>query len=270
MTADRFDLLLAQRLILRDLDGFIDRRIRRIHGRRVAELLHELLARRGEGVETALEGLRLQYPGYAEEIERRFIRRTALRLEEWEYATMRRDGLIGAELHSVLMQDIASRRAEAEGRPVLDVAVQKDELVRRFPLFAGMEDGLLRKLIRTLRTRYVNAGDIVIRKDGAIRSVYFVASGAIELEAAGQTWRLGPGEMFGQLSILTSRRRRTEAKAITPTILLVLDEVRFRRVLKRSPGLRAAVIESARKRGLAEDLLKLPEFAGEAAPREAA
>jgi hypothetical protein len=30
-------------------------------------------------VDPALEGLRLQYPGYAEELERRFIRRTAPR-----------------------------------------------------------------------------------------------------------------------------------------------------------------------------------------------
>jgi CPA1 family monovalent cation:H+ antiporter len=183
---------------------------------------------------------------------------------------MRRDGLIGAELHAVLMQDISTRRAEAEGRPQLDVAVQKTELVRRFPLFAGIEDGQLKQLSRVLRTRYVNAGDIIVRKEGTVRSVYFVASGAVELEAAGQTWRLGPGEMFGQLSILTARRRRTEAKAITPTILLVLDEARFRRILKRSAGLREAVIESARKRGMAEDLLKLPEFAGAEGPREVA
>jgi monovalent cation:H+ antiporter, CPA1 family len=103
-----------------------------------------------------------------------------------------------------------------------------------------------------------------------VRSVYFIASGAVELEAAGQTWRLGRGEMFGQLSILTSRRRRTEARAITPTILLVLDEARFRRLLRRSAGLRAAVLESAEKRGLAEDLTKLPEFAGTEGPLRAA
>ena len=43
MTADRFELLLLQRLILRDLDGFIGGRIRRIHGRRVAEQPQEPL-----------------------------------------------------------------------------------------------------------------------------------------------------------------------------------------------------------------------------------
>ena len=160
MTADRFELLLSQRLILRDLDAFIDGRIRRIHGRRVADLLQELLTRRIEAVETALEGLRLQYPGYAEELERRFIRRTALRLEEREYAAMREDGLIGAEVYTTLMQDLGARRAAAEHRPRLDIAVRRAELVRQFPLFADLEDAALRRLGRALQTRYVNAGDV--------------------------------------------------------------------------------------------------------------
>ncbi len=269
MMANRFELLLSQRLILRDLDGFIDRRIRRIHGRRVAELLHELLARRTETVETALEGLRLQYPGYAEELERRFIRRTALRLEEQEYAMMRGDGLIGAELHAALVQDIAARRAAAEGRPRLDVAVEKAELVRRLPLFEGMDDALLRQLIGALRTRYVDAGEIILRKEAPARSVFFVASGAVELTAAGQAIRLGRGEMFGQLAILTARRRPAEVRALTPSILLVLDEARFRKLLGRSAGMRAAVLESARRRGLADDLSRLAEFGGTDLPREA-
>lgn len=103
MTADRFELLLSQRLVLCDLGAFIDGRIRRIHGRRLADLLHELLSRRIEAVETILEGLRLQYPSHAEKLEHRFIRRTALRLEEREYATMHDDGLINGEIHAQLM-----------------------------------------------------------------------------------------------------------------------------------------------------------------------
>lgn len=144
MTADRFELLLSQRLILRDLDGFIDGRIRRIHGHRVADLLLELLSRRFDTVETALQGLRLQYPGYAEELERRFIRRTALRLEEREYTIMREDGLVGEELYSVLLQGISARRAEAEARPRLDIALKGPDLVRQFPLFADLDEDALK------------------------------------------------------------------------------------------------------------------------------
>jgi monovalent cation:H+ antiporter, CPA1 family len=255
MTADRFEFLLSQRLILRDLDMFIDGRIRRIHGRRVADLLQELLSRRIEMVETALEGLRLQYPGYAEELERRFIRRTVLRLEEREYAAMRDDGLIGAEVYTTLAQDLAARRSAAEKRPVLDIAPQRSELVRQLPLFADLDDATLKQLGRAFQTRYANADDILIRKDNIAKRVFFIASGAVELQVAGQTWRLGPGEMFGQMSILMQRPRRALVRAIAPSTLLILDEDRFRRLLKRSGALQQAVRASAEKRGIAPERL---------------
>ncbi len=258
LTADRFELLLSQRLILRDLGTFIDGRIRRIHGRRVADLLHELVSRRVEGVETALEGLRLQYPGYAEELERRFIRRTALRLEAREYDVMREDGLIGAEVHTTLMQDLAARRAGAERRPELDIALQRSELVRQFPLFVDLEEAALRRLGRSLQTIYVNAGRIIMQRESPAESVFFIASGAVELESAGQTWRLGRGEMFGQMAILARRPRRAQVRAIAPSTILVLDEARFRRLLARSPALQEAVRDSAEKRGIAPEAL-MPE-----------
>ncbi|MEM5500340.1 cation:proton antiporter [Ahrensia kielensis] len=262
MTADRFELLLSQRLILRDLDAFIDKRIRRIHGRRVAELLHELVARRVEALETALEGLRLQYPGYAEKLERRFIRRTALRLEEREYSIMREDGLIGAEIYTALMQDLNVQRAATEKRPSLDVAIQRLELVQRFPLFIGMDDSALKKLGRSLKTVYVNSGELIIDKDDPATSVYFIASGAVELESAGQTWRRGGGEMFGQIAILTKKAVRTQVRAIAPSTLLALDADRFRRLLARSPAIQQAIRNSAKERGIDPDALIAKEQSG--------
>ena len=257
MTADRFEMLLTQRLILRDLGGFIGRRIRRIHGRRVADLLDELLKRRTESIETALEGLRLQYPGYAEELERRFIRRTALRLEEREYTAMREDGLIGEELYTVLMQQIVERRAAAEGRPKLDIALRGQDLVRQFPLFSDLDEAVLKRLGRALRTRYVNAGDIIVSKDNPATSVYFISSGAVELESAGHSMRLGRGDMFGQLAMLMKKPRRIEVRVLSPSTLLALDESRFRRLLKRSEAMRESVRLSAEKRGIDPSALLL-------------
>ncbi len=250
MTADRFEFLLSQRFILQDLGGFIDGRILRIHGRRVADLLSELLARRIEAVETALEGLRLQYPGYAEELERRFIRRTALRLEEREYTVMREDGLVGAELYTALMQGVAEKRWAAEGRPHLDIALQRSEFVREFSTFSDLDEVTLKRLGRVLRTRYVNAGDLVAARNSAPKSVFFIASGAVELKTGGQSRRLGRGEMFGQMAILTKKPFRAEVRAIAPSTLLVMDETRFRRLLDRSEALQQAVHASAEKRSI--------------------
>ena len=257
LTADRFELLLNQRFVLRDLHSYIETKIRRIHGRRVADLLHELLRRREDETEAALDGLRLQYPGYAEKTERRFLRRIALRLEEREYDILLADGIIGAELHTTLQQGLATARHEADLRPHLDLAVQKSDLVRQFPLFTDMDDDSRKRLARALRTRYVQPGDVLRRKRDTPREVCFIATGAVEIETAGHRLRLGRGDMFGQLSLLSRQTPRAQVTAISHTTLLVLDEPRFRRLLKRSQSLRDAVLKSAEKRGLGVASLQL-------------
>lgn len=257
MTADRFEILLNQRLTLRDLHSYIDGKIRRIHGRRVADLLHEILSRREEETQTALDGLRLQYPGYAEEIERRFLRRTSLRLEEQEYDILFADGLIGKELHTNLKQELAAKRLRVEARPALDLAVQKDELVRQFPLFSGMDDKQRERLAGSLKARYVQPGEVLMRKGETPREVCFIASGAVEVETAGQKSRLGRGDMFGQLSLLSRQTRRTQVTAISHSTLLVLDEARFRRLLSRNESIRTAVRASAEQRGISLEHLDL-------------
>ena len=253
VSADRFEVMLNQRMILRDLHGYIDDKIRRIHGKRVVELLHDVLERREAETDAALEGMRLQYPGYAEQLERRFIRRTALRLEEREYDQLRADGLIGSELHGTLRQRIARDRARSDRRPRLDLAVQKTELVRRFPLFTDMDAEARRRLARGLLTVYAAPGDVLFRKGDEPRRIYFIASGAVEMETAGQKQRLGRGEMFGQIALLKRRRRRAQVTAISPCTLLALDEARFRRLLQRNPQIQDAVLETARRRGVALD-----------------
>jgi CPA1 family monovalent cation:H+ antiporter len=255
-TADRFEVLLTQRLALADLHALIDRRIRRIHGRRVGEILHELLERREEEVAEALEALRLQYPGYAEELERRFVRRAALRFEAREYDQLRDDGLIGPELHATLTAGVQAALDRLDRRPALDLAIRKVEVLDQFPLFADLDDAARRRLARALVTRYAEPGEVLMRRDAPPRRVTFVASGAVEAETAGVSHKLGRGEMFGQLSMLAKGRRRTQVRAIAHCTLLELDEARFLRLLRRSPALRDAVQESAARRGAT---LALPE-----------
>ena len=142
------------------------------------------------------------------------------------------------------------RRGAAKADMARDMALQRTELVRQFPLFTDLGEAALKRLGRALETRYVNPGDVIIRKDTQAKSVFFISSGAVEMESAGQTWRFGRGEMFGQLAILMNKTRRAEVRAIAPCTLLVLDETRFRRLLGRSTALRQAVRTSAEARGI--------------------
>lgn len=252
-TADRFEYLVALAPILRALHGFIDTRIRRIHGKRVGDLLHDLLERRMEETDRGLDGLRLQFPGYAEELERRLIRQIALSQEEREYAALVDDGLIGPELRHALATGIGARRADLARRPELDLAIQRMALVAAFPLFADMPVDRRKLLMREMRTVYVTPGTVLLRRDETPRRVWFIVSGAVEQVRGPHVTRLGPGEMFGHLALLKRAMRRGQTTAIAHSTLLTLDDGRFLEMLKADATLRQAVLSSAEKRGVALD-----------------
>ncbi|MCX7644181.1 MAG: cation:proton antiporter [Rhodobacteraceae bacterium] len=254
-TARRLEVLLAERMVLGELHGFIDSRISALYGARVSELLHELLERRMTEAAAALEALRQQFPNHTAEMERWLIRRTALQLEEREYEALTAEGLIGPELRASLAAEIAQRRAALARRPRLDLRVGRADLVRCFPFFADMEEPQLRHLARALRTVYVRPGRVLIPRGTQPRQVGFIVSGAVEaIPASGEPRRLGPGEMIGHFSLLSRSPAQAEVRAVIPTTLLVLDEARFLALLDRHEGLRAAILANAERRGLKLDL----------------
>lgn len=261
LTADRFELLVSHAQMLKALSQFVESRIVRIHGRRVASLLHYLLKRRVEDTEREMEGLRTQFPGYAEELERRLIRRLILRQEELEYDQMTQDGLIGPELRLALKEQTAAKAAELRKRPKLDLRLQRIDIVSRFPLFAGLDADSLAKLAAGMKTAYAKPDDVLMRKEDKPNKVWFIASGAAEVEQAGHRLLLGRGEMFGQLSLLLKKSRRAKVTAISHMTLLSLEESRFLDLLRRSPELCAAVQASADKRGVALDENMMPNGA---------
>lgn len=71
---------------------------------------------------------------------------------------------------------------------------------------------------------------------------------------AGQKVRLGRGEMFGQLAILTRKARKAQVTAISHGTLLSLDEARFLELLRRNRTLQEAAVESAARRNVTIDL----------------
>ena len=73
-----------------------------------------------------------------------------------------------------------------------------------------------KRLARALTTYYVEPGKVLIRKGEVPRSVYFIASGAVEMERRGQKLRLGRGEFFWPSGNADRpNRRRAMVSAIT-------------------------------------------------------
>lgn len=250
LTEARFEMLIAQLGLIDQLMPYIDTRIRRIHGKRVTEILRELLNRRQEDIQGALDGLRLQFPGYAEEAEARWVRRRALEVEEREYRKLLADRLIDAELFSALIASIGQRRAQLDNRPRLDMGAQKTQLLQSLPGFSELDARKIRKMAKSLKVLHVAPGDLLRSREDKTGRILLIGSGAVAITTKAGGYNLGPGEMLGHLSILTQKPRRFEARALTHGTLFVLDEDRLRRLLAGSEVLRDQISQGAERAGV--------------------
>ncbi len=246
--ADRFELLLVSRMVQEELVRFVDRKLTQVLGERVRELLGEIVGQRRQATATALDALRLQYPAYAEALERRFLRQAALRLEAAEYQTLYDEGLIDQELYNDLWREVQSRRAKAVRRPRLDLGLNTHELVGEFPLFADLNPEQRTKLSALLRPRFAVPGERLIRRGERGRAMYFISSGAVEVNLAGERIQLGRGDFFGELALLGARPRRADVTALSYCQLLVLDDADFRTLLATDPSIHQKINKVATDR----------------------
>ena len=81
--ADRFELLLVSWIVLEELGRVVHARMSAVLGARVTDILAEIVDQRLEATTAALDALRLQYPAYAQAMQRRFLRQSGLRLESY-------------------------------------------------------------------------------------------------------------------------------------------------------------------------------------------
>lgn len=76
--------------------------------------------------------------------------------------------------------------------------------------------------------RRYGAGEVIFGPKQDAEDLICIVDGAVELRSEqGDPWRLGPGEAFGYLEILSGRRRDQKAIAECETLVLAIAEEDF-------------------------------------------
>ncbi len=114
-------------------------------------------------------------------------------------------------------------------------------ILRRAPLFDGIESRQLEMIAATMRLVRYAAGQTICRQGDRADHLYLVAQGRVQLSAAGRldNYRLldyaSRGEHFGEMALLTDGRLTTTVLAVTDCELLLLDREPFQRCLATLP-----------------------------------
>jgi CPA1 family monovalent cation:H+ antiporter len=226
---ERFERLLVCRVILEELGPYVTAHLAPLIGARMTPPLRLALDQRRQMVDAALEALRAQYAGFADQLEHRFLRRLALRREEVEYGTLFLERLIGPELYTALGREVRAARVGVEIRPRLDLGLEARALVRQIPLFADLE------------AHQIDEGE---RGD----CIYFISTGLVEAVAAGRPFRLTRGNFFGEMALVLHVPRQATVTAVTYCHLLVLGGRDLRALLRQNPRIKQQIDETASAR----------------------
>ena len=127
--------------------------------------------------------------------------------------------------------------------------MSKARMLRNVLLFAGLSDQELENLAGSLGRRTFAKGMIIFHKGSLGQTMHIVESGKVRiftLSESGQEITLnvyGPGEVFGEFSLLDGLPRSAGAVAMEKTVTLTLSREDFLRHLEACPQMAVSITQ---------------------------
>ncbi len=125
--------------------------------------------------------------------------------------------------------------------------VTKKETIERLgsvPLFKGLSQKDLEKILDRTKESFHVAGDVVIDEGKAGIGFHLILEGSASVVRNGRTAaRLGPGDFFGEMALVDDGPRSATVLAATDLTTVVLSKWEFRPLLKDHPEMAWSMIE---------------------------
>jgi CPA2 family monovalent cation:H+ antiporter-2 len=176
----------------------------------------------------------------ADRLTHRLRARPALRLRYEE----QRVGKVAALEH-----ELAEAERHAQEKAARHRTLDPGELAERFPLFARLTPEQREVVILHFRPQAAGPGERIIRKGDKADAAYFISSGEVEVDVRGRRIRLGPGDCFGEMALISGQPRSAHVTALDYCSLLKLTTGDFREILRRYPEIRSQIADLAAQRG---------------------
>lgn len=125
--------------------------------------------------------------------------------------------------------------------------------LRALPLFAELPGPSLERIAAMATEVELRPGQVLIQPNAAGSGMYVLQDGTVTVELRGRTIELGPGEFFGELSLLVpDATRSARVRAATPVRCLALSRADFEALLESEPALAVSMLRTLARRLLKE------------------
>src|SRR5580692_51209 len=116
-----------------------------------------------------------------------------------------------------------------------------DEVLAGTVLFQGLPTDAAERLAKVAERRKITLGEVIFRKGQPGASMYVILHGKVRMTRPADPGRdnlltlLGPGDLFGELTIFDPAPRRATATAITDVMMAVFTAAAMKKWLSDEP-----------------------------------
>ncbi len=119
----------------------------------------------------------------------------------------------------------------------------KADVLKKVPLFSGLSQRYLDLIAAEADEVKEEADTVLTKQDGLGLEFLLILEGGARVERDGTVIaRLGPGDFFGEMSLIDGMPRSATVIADSPTVLLVIQSRSFRSLLGAVPGLQRKLL----------------------------
>jgi hypothetical protein len=155
-------------------------------------------------------------------------------------------GRIDTEEADKIMESIEERmKILLDSPPGLDLP-KPVELLREIPWLADLEENIFNKIVKEFRNRIYAVDAILIKENGPGNSLFVIVRGQVKISIKNKVIDiLGPGNVIGEMAVLTGMPRTATVAAESPVTVLWMTTSRIKAIMRESKELEERLLKFA-------------------------
>jgi CRP/FNR family cyclic AMP-dependent transcriptional regulator len=118
------------------------------------------------------------------------------------------------------------------------------EMLEKSLLWSGLSKKDLKAIVKLSKERTYETGHVIVQKGEGGVGFYLILEGTVEIRSDGTTIaKLGPGQFFGEMSVIDNQPRSADVVAIEPSRCLILSAWSFNALISENPKIALRMLQ---------------------------